>query len=180
MSPTRYVKGPSGFVALGGVGLGLVGQLNYTSNTTDSANQATAIRCHTDAPLTINRIGLYIPTSSGNLDVGAYAADGAGGIPGTRLVSAGSTASPGTGLRRITVAETTIPAGFLWLAVAVNNATISLGYWNASQWYDVMDTDTLLSTSSRARSAGSAFPLPSTWPADSSATIPRVIWAEKV
>ena len=71
--------------------------------------------------MTITKISLYIQTSSGNIDVGLYNSSG------TKLVSSGSTSSPGTGVRTITVASTDISAGQHYLAIAADNTTFKWG-----------------------------------------------------
>ncbi len=71
--------------------------------------------------MTITKISLYIATSSGNIDVGLYDSSG------TRVVSLGSTASPGTGVRTFTVASTALTAGQYYVAFAADNTTFKWG-----------------------------------------------------
>lgn len=60
-------------------------------------------------------------TVSGNIDVGVYTLDG------TRIVSAGSTAHAGTNtLQTYNIADTLLPAGDYYLAIAMNNTTGTL------------------------------------------------------
>lgn len=101
--------------------------------------------------VTISGLRLCITTSQGNLDVGVYA-DSAGS-PAAKIVSSGSTASPGTGLRTIAFTPTTLTAGVTyWLALSVTGTppiVAATQVVDASVLADVVKT-----------TAG--FPLPST------------------
>lgn len=92
------------------------------------ANVAVLSPFWVDTPTTINKIAVNIQTSSGNLDVGIYDDDGTSGAPSTKLVSSGSTASPGTGQRAFTVAGTVLPPGRYWAAFSCDNGTLALFY----------------------------------------------------
>ena len=97
--------------------------------------------------MTITKISLYIQTSSGNIDVGLYNSSG------TKLVSSGSTSSPGTGVRTITVASTDISAGQHYLAIAADNTTFK---WGQTTGADTMATRMM-------QRETSDFPLPSSF-----------------
>ena len=110
--------------------------------------------------MTITKIAFYIQTSSGNIDVGLYNSSG------TKLVSSGSTSSPGTGVQTITVASTDISAGQHYLALAVDNTTFK---WGQTTGADTMATHMM-------QRETSDFPLPSSftvgaWPTSLSSTI---------
>lgn len=110
--------------------------------------------------MTITKISFYIQTSSGNIDVGLYNASG------TKLVSAGSTSSPGTGVRTISVASTDISSGQHYLALAVDNTTFK---WGQTTGADTMATRMM-------QRETSDFPLPSSftvgaWPTSLSSSI---------
>lgn len=110
--------------------------------------------------MTITKISFYIQTSSGNLDVGLYNSSG------TKLVSSGSTSSPGTGVRTFTVASTDISAGQHYLALAVDNTTFK---WGQTTGADTMATRMM-------QRETSDFPLPSSftvgaWPTALSSAI---------
>lgn len=78
------------------------------------------------AEVVFTRFIWAIATSSGNLDFGVYYSDDESTF--TRLVSLGSTASPGTGVRTFTVGSTTITpvTGRRWfVAAAANNTTVA-------------------------------------------------------
>lgn len=98
------------------------------ANSTLGANVAFYSRITIPFAWTPNRIGTFIKVSSGNLDMGIYADDGTGDLPGARIASLGSTASPGTGRRLFTIAPGAMAAGVYWLGVSAGNGTISLGY----------------------------------------------------
>ena len=75
-----------------------------------------------DRNITITKIVLNIATSSGNLDVGVYSTTD--GATFTRVVSLGSTASPGTGQQKLDIADTALSAGTRYgLAFAFDNGT---------------------------------------------------------
>jgi len=90
------------------------------------ANQAQFTKFVAERRITVNRVFFTIGTSNGNIDVGIYDALGAGGGPGTRLVSSGSTACPAAGAASVTVAATTLAPGIYWAAWMTDSATASL------------------------------------------------------
>lgn len=90
------------------------------------ANQAQFTKFVVERRITVNRVFFTIGTSNGNIDVGIYDATGAGGGPGARLVSSGSTACPAAGAAAVTVAATTLAPGIYWAAWMTDSATASL------------------------------------------------------
>lgn len=122
--------------------LGITATPNSAQTTV--ANTAYTLAITVPVACTITKVAVYIGTSSGNIDVGIYNSSG------TRLGSSGSVASPGTGSRLISLSSSVdLTPGFYYLAVAADNATISLGRYS---------TDNLLGSGAVATS----FPLPST------------------
>lgn len=122
--------------------LGITATPNSAQTTV--ANTAYTLAITVPVACTITKVAVYIGVSSGNIDVGIYNSSG------TRLGSSGSVASPGTGSRLISLSSSVdLTPGFYYLAVAANNATISLGRYS---------TDNLLGSGAVATS----FPLPST------------------
>lgn len=91
-----------------------------------TANDAAYMPIDIHGAMTITKISLYIATSSGNIDVGIYNA------AGTKLVSLGSTASPGTGMQTLTVASTVLAAGQHFIALAADNTTFKWGVLTAA------------------------------------------------
>ncbi len=92
---------------------------NPNSATAPGANVAVFQAVYVATPCTVTGVRYVCGTSTGNIDVGLYDAGG------TRLASAGSTASPGTGRRTINFsASASISPGFYWLAI-VSNSTAS-------------------------------------------------------
>jgi hypothetical protein len=74
------------------------------------------------AQYTVKTIGVYIGTSSGNLDVGIYLPNG------TRIVSSGSTAAgTGSAVQSINITDTTLSPGLYYAALACDNTTIQIG-----------------------------------------------------
>lgn len=68
-------------------------------------------------------VRLYLATSSGNIAVAVYADTGAG-LPGARLATSGSVASPGNGQQDIALTtETDVTTG-MWLALSADNTTV--------------------------------------------------------
>lgn len=143
-------------------------------NTTGTINMAYYRRTFIPFTWTPNRIGVFIKTSSGNLDLGIYADDGTGLNPGARIASTGTTASPGTGRRIFTISPGSMAAGVYWLAVGVSNATLSLGY--EGEGVVTSGAGPLLGLSQ-----ATAFPLPATAGAGLSAlTYAPGLWLEIV
>lgn len=139
-----------------------------------NANEAAFTRYRSPG-LLINRIGMNISTSSGNVDLGVYADGGAGTAPGARLVSTGSQASPGTGGQVWTIPATIIPEGLIWLAFAVDNGTFQVRYGASS--VGSFDPDTATTVLTKRQST--AFPLPSTASIGGSTyAIAPVIWVD--
>lgn len=120
-------------------------------------------------------IGTFIKVSSGNLDLAVYADDGTGNAPGSRIASLGSTASPGTGSRVFSLSPGALGPGVVWLGVAVDNTTISIGY----EGEGVLSTGLGGSGAPMGVSKATAFPLPN--PAGAvvtTVTFAPTIWLE--
>lgn len=93
-----------------------------SSNTWPTANKAIYVPFRLSAPFTFNSISTPLGTSSGNLDLGVYAADG------TRITSKGSTAAVAN-VNTLSVSSTTIGPGLFYLAMAADNTTLAVyGY----------------------------------------------------
>ena len=122
----------------------LVGYPRNSGHSAITANSAylTAFTMH--GPGTISGVWVNIGVSAGNIDAGIY--DNAG----NRVVSKGSTASPGTGWQEYTFTPTLLAAGEYWLAVSGNNAALTLGQDGTSRDLRVQ------------RVVASSFPLPAT------------------
>lgn len=147
------------------------GQLILDSNAVVGANTAAFCRIVIPRPVVVNRLWCSINISSGNIDLGLYADDGTGASPGAKLVSTGSTASPGTGSRSFSVADTTIPAGVVWFAVSADNGTLQL----ARSTFGVVASATGSCTKT------SSFPLPSSISSPSASTANTfAVWISKV
>lgn len=97
-----------------------------------SANRAYFNKVRPRATKYVTQLWTSIGTSSGNLDLGIFASDGTSGAPGTMLASTGSTASPGTGRRTISLtAGVWLLAGVdYWFAEAADNTTITFDALN--------------------------------------------------
>lgn len=89
-----------------------------------TANRAFYLPVCLAQPITIIRLFVANGTAvSGNVDVGVYLPD-SNNLPGTKLISSGSTAQAGTSVcQYFDVADTGCPAGLIWLALACNNTT---------------------------------------------------------
>lgn len=83
------------------------------------ANRALFIPFTVLTTLTVTGIRVHIQVSSGNLDVGIYDESC------TRLVSLGSTASPGTGGQLLDIADTELTPGRYYFAMVCDNTTIN-------------------------------------------------------
>jgi hypothetical protein len=72
----------------------------------------------------VTRIGIWILTSSGNIDVGIYTRSGyhGGSVPGVRKVSSGTTACPSAGYAEITIPATLFETGD-YFAMSGDNGT---------------------------------------------------------
>ena len=110
--------------------------------------------------MTVTKIGLYIQTSSGNIDVGLYDSTG------SKLQSTGSMGSPGTGVQIIAISSTNITAGQHYLAIAADNTTFK---WGQSTGADTMATHMM-------QRETSDFPLPvsftvGVWPTSHAAAL---------
>lgn len=105
--------------------------MQFTSseaNTTLAASSAVTCVFWVDRPTTINRLLINVAVQSGNIDLGIYDDDGAGGSPGTRLVSTGSFACPGVARQAITCSTTVLQPGRYWSALVADNITASFTY----------------------------------------------------
>ena len=145
------------------------GQLILDSNAVVGANTAALCRIQIARSVVVNRLWVNIATSSGNIDVGLYADDGAGS-PGALIVSSGSVASPGTGNRSFTIADTTLPEGVVWFAVAASNGTLQLA----------RSTFGVVAQSTGSCTKASSFPLPSSISSPSASGVNTfAVWVAK-
>jgi len=71
-------------------------------------------------------IRVHIGASSGNICVAVYEDNGSG-LPGARLATSGSVASPGTGPQSIALTSTVEVRPGMWLAVGADNTTVTFG-----------------------------------------------------
>lgn len=96
---------------------------SFASNAWDTANNAYYVPFHVDHTIRVKSMALFNGTTvSGNFDLGIYDDDGAGGRPGTRLVSTGSTAQSGiTRWQAADVADVDLAPGWYYLAAAMDN-----------------------------------------------------------
>lgn len=94
---------------------------NYAPNSGDdvgSVNRAYFIPISVPTPLSISNMNIRVNTSSGNIDVGIYKADG------TLIESSGSTTCPTTGTAIIPLSNTaTLQEGIYYLAISADNVT---------------------------------------------------------
>lgn len=125
-----------------------------------AANRAWFTRMHVTERCAIYGTTIYVNTQSGNVCVGLYAADGPGGLPGTRLATSGSVPCPaGAGSRTIEfTAAVVLDPGTYWSAFSADNNTVAF-FASASngQPWDTLDVGI-------SAQAESAFPLPATIP----------------
>lgn len=112
-------------------------------------------------PTLVRSIVVNIGASSGNLDAGIYDADF------TKVVSLGSTASPGTGVREFTaLTDTTLMPGLYYMALAADNTTITFN--RGAPLAQIVQA-------AGAVQMAAAFPLPTTiTPAAASAYLPLI------
>lgn len=115
-----------------------------TSAATGTANEAYFNLTFVPGPVVVNAIRFVVGVQSGHLDVGIY------DVNGKRLVSSGSTVCPASGVASIALTPTALPAGNYYLAVAIDNGTITLNRTGS---------DALVGNYSVATS----FPLPTTF-----------------
>ena len=85
-----------------------------------TANKAWYMPFYLNEGLTVYQMGVWVATSSGNVDVGIYDEFG------TRLVSLGSTACPSAGPALLDISNTALVPGTYYAALAVDNTTASL------------------------------------------------------
>lgn len=123
---------------------GLIG----TAQVWQTANRAVYVPFFVIDSYTVDLLFCWIHTSSGNLDLGIYTEDG------EKILSTGSTASPGTGLRTFDVTNTTLDKGVYYMAMSVDNITF------ASR-RGTIDSAVVIRTSGCVEQL-SAFPLPQT------------------
>ena len=69
-------------------------------------------------------IRLHLTASSGNIAVAVYADNGSG-LPGTRLATSGSVASPGTGPQTVTFSPSVDVMPGMWIAISADNTTVT-------------------------------------------------------
>lgn len=92
-----------------------------------TANKANLSLVRVGKPVTVNGITFYVAAASGNADVGVYSWDG---TTATRLASSGSTAVAGTAANQriaLGAAVTLLPGANYYLALALDNATATIG-----------------------------------------------------
>lgn len=144
-------------VAVGeGVWLGPSQPNTWFTNSTIATNRALYARIRPTADVTVSAIYFALAAGAGNIDVGIYA--DASGAPGTKIVSSGSTASPGAGLHGIAVTPTVLTAGTTyWIAFAMSSASLELVCTGSSSSYGGF---TLYTTFAGEHTSG--FPLPTT------------------
>jgi len=82
-----------------------------------AANRALFYPVWVEQPALAQKIGVWVTTQSGNLDVGIYAESGA------RLVSMGSTAVAAAGLQVLDITDTRLNPGIYYVALCVDNVT---------------------------------------------------------
>lgn len=94
----------------------------HTSGNPWTANQASLFPFWVPGEISVDGMATLITVSSGNVDLGIYDKNG------TRVVSTGSTASPGTGGQRFSFSPVTLIPSLspYWLAFAANNSTIQI------------------------------------------------------
>lgn len=104
------------------------------------------------APLTITKLRVNLNASSGNIDAGIYST--VDGAAFTRVVSLGTTTSPGTGIRDLNITDTVLyPGTRYWFAWAADNNTVSPYRYSGNG---------LNMDSGIARKKATSFPLPAT------------------
>lgn len=141
--------------AAGGVPFGQM--YSQTASAWGTANRAVLVPVRVTADTLIDTLGTRIFTSNGNLDIGIYT--DTSDAPDDLLISTGSVASPGTGFRTFSVAETNIPAGRVWLAIASSSTTFavySIAHSSASAGF----ADPGSSSEIDARLKATSMPLP--------------------
>lgn len=99
-----------------------------TAAAPSAANQARLARFWLLEPMTIDRVLYRVVAQAGNLDVGLYRLDGAGGKPKTRIVSTGSFACPAVGGVATAIAGQALVPGHYAVALATDNAGFSSHY----------------------------------------------------
>lgn len=96
---------------------------------------------------TVNKIGLYVNTASGNICVSVYANTGAGrsAAPGAQVATSGSLACPAAGYAEIALGgPVTVTTGDFWFAIALDNtvaqisaaSTLSVNIQGVMAWQD--------------------------------------------
>ncbi len=114
-----------------------------------TANRAIFIPFRLSRPMSVTTLWSLNNTSSGNIDLGIYSADG------TKIVSTGSTAEVGaTAIQTITIATTQLGAGLFYMAMAINTT-------GANQIASTSSNAQILKMVGMAQMS-SAFPLPAT------------------
>lgn len=152
------------------------GQLLSVTANTVTANRAYMTACRLTEDATINRLGTNIFTSAGNIDIGIY--EDNAGVPGDLLISTGSVASPGTGFRVFTVAETVIPAGRVWMAFAGSSGTLAVYAATQLSTTAAGFHDPSTSTILRTHHKDTAFPLPDPMSSPTATTtFSPIMWA---
>lgn len=102
-----------------------INPLNFTGGSIMPAvNTTVYTRVTSGSAAACTKIRLYISASSGNICVAVYAAADS---PVTQVSTSGSVASPGTGIREITISPAVDIRPGMWIAVAADNTTVSFG-----------------------------------------------------
>lgn len=121
-----------------------------------TANAAVFARVRVGAPLRVTRMHTFIGAASGNVDLGLYRSDD-GGTTLTRIASTGSTAASGTNAEQVialTAAVTLVPGIDYYLAMAADNATVTVARQTISSGMAVLGNHYV--------GKASSFPLPTT------------------
>lgn len=100
--------------------------LTYSSvNALQASNQTYYCRVIGGYASAASAIRLYIGTSSGNICVAVY--EDAGASPGVQLATSGSVASPGTGVRSVSLGSPVAIYPGRWISVSADNTTVTFG-----------------------------------------------------
>lgn len=129
---------------------------NYiTAAVWPNANQAIGVLLPKRAtPVALTRLGVFVNTASGNIDIGVYTWDGSQFV---RQVSTGSTPASGSAAMQYITPSTAFRYNGVtdvWLWVAANNTTVSLGR--------AAGVAGITAINNRVATKTSSFPLPST------------------
>ena len=127
---------------------GLLGNSGFLlSGTQGDDQQARAHLVYTPVDISINALGVEITSGAAGalIDIGLYAADGAGRTPGTRIASTGSIGCASGGEKSATFASTSVPAGMYWMVVQHNGVAVAARTRDPSNFFDVGGRDSPMS-----------------------------------